>query len=131
MSSPYIPAYDIQAFLSFLIRCPCTLILPSDLLIFNCRILNQHCTIQILLMHIHGGNLVIIISCIIVNSSVRITAGSINRYLMLSVIQFTAAPLLVQRAQNMEKLADTLLLSLPGNRVHLHKHRPDKSGLRR
>lgn len=47
----------------------------------------------------------IIVSCVIINAFIRITARGIDSNLVLSVFYLTAASLLVNRAEYMEKLA--------------------------
>ena len=68
---------------------------------------------------------------IIVNSLRRIAAGSIERDLILSVRHLAASSLLVNRIQNMEKLADTLRFAVSRDRVLLYKRHACKAGSRR
>ena len=69
------------------------------------------------MMHVHCRNLTIIVGCIIINSFACIAAGRIDGQLILSLSDLAAASLLVDRAQDMEKLSDALHLRVPGNRV--------------
>lgn len=82
------------------------LILQKDMLSFYKRIFDKNIAVQILMVHIHCGDLVIFIGSIIVNSLVSIAAGGVNGNFILALGYLTAASLLFYRAQDMEKLAD-------------------------
>ena len=79
----------------------------SDLFPFYGRIGIKLLTFQVRLVHIHSTDLVVVVSVIIVNSLIRITAGSIYRNLILVFSQLAAASLLVYAVKNVEKLAYT------------------------
>ena len=70
--------------------------------------------VQILLMHVHSTDLVIVIGSIVVDPLIRITAGSIQGNLVFPLSQPTAPPLLIDTAEDMEKLAYALLLRISG-----------------
>lgn len=106
------------------------LILHIYLLFLEQWIRNQPVTRQIFPVHIHSRNLTIFIGCIIIDSSVRIAAGAVDRHFILPFFILHAAPLLLHSAQNMEKLADTLHLRISGNRIHFCKCSFHKSGRR-
>ena len=95
---------------------------------FYQRITNQFAAIQILVVHIHSGNLAVFVSSVVINPFIRITAGAVNGNLILAVSQIYAAPLLCHRAQNMEKLADALRFRIPGYRIHFGKDCLHKTG---
>ena len=71
------------------------LILPPDLLYLNHFISDQFPSIQLHPVHIHRRDLMIFISRVIIDSSGRITAGGIQRYLILSFSHIAAASRLV------------------------------------
>ena len=79
----------------------------SDLFPFYGRIGIKLLTFQVRLVHIHSTDLVVVVSIIIVNNLLSITAGSIKRNLKHDFYQLAAAPLLVYAAKNVEKLAYT------------------------
>ena len=97
-----------------------------DLLIENQGITDESGAVQILPVHIHGCNLVVIIGSVVVNAFVSVAAGGINRNFVLIFLSLAAASLLVHTAKNVEELADTLFLGLAGYGVHLHKAGSDK-----
>ena len=53
-------------------------------------------------MHIHPGNLMIVISGIIIDSLICVTAGGVDRDLTITILKLAAAPLLVYGIQNMK-----------------------------
>ena len=84
------------------------LILPSDLLLCHKRITDQIFTFQIFMVHIHSGNLAVLISRVIIDSFVHIAAGAVYRNLVLTFTQADTALLLRHRTQDMKELTDTL-----------------------
>ena len=104
------------------------LILPLDLLFLNHRIAHQQTAVQIFLVHIYSGNLMIVISRIIVNTFIRIAAAGIKGNFIVTLPHITASSLLVNGAQNMKELADAFLLRISGNRIHFDKCAPYKTG---
>ena len=81
-------------------------------------------------MHIHSTDLVIVIGGIVIDALCSIAAGSIKRYFIFSISHIAAAALLLDRAENVEKLADALLFRTAGNGIHPSESGPDKTGLR-
>ena len=79
-----------------------------DLLIENQGITDESGAVQILPVHIHGCNLVVIIGSVVVNAFVSVAAGGIDGDLIFAAY-IAAAPLLIHRAQNVEKLADAFV----------------------
>lgn len=57
----------------------------------------------------------IIVSCVIINAFIRITARGIDSNLVFLVFYLTAASLLVNRAEYMEKLAYAFGFAFSGN----------------
>ena len=82
-------------------------------------------------MHVYCADLVVVIGCIIVNPFGSVEAGRVNRDLILSLRHLAAASLLINRTQNVEKLADAFLFRIPGNGIAFHKRHARKSRLRR
>ena len=107
----YIIKYELCKNIFSILTLPITtfsiLIPPADLLLFYQRIGDQLTSCQILPVHIHSADLVIVIGIILVDSLIRITTGGIQRDLILVLPKLAAASLLIHRPQNMEKLADT------------------------
>ena len=64
-------------------------------------------------MHVYCADLVVVIGCIIINPFGSVTAGRVNRDLILSLRHLAAASLLIDRAQNVEKLADAFCFRIP------------------
>ena len=87
---------------------------PVDLFSLNQRISEKLGIVQITMVHIHTCDLVVFVCCIIIDSFICITAGSVERDLILAICNFTAAPLLIDRSENVEKLADALCLAVAG-----------------
>ena len=77
-----------------------------DLLLLNQRIAHQPRTGQGFMVHIHSSDLTVFISRIIINAFACIAARSIKRYFIFSISHIAAAALLLDRAENVEKLAD-------------------------
>ena len=69
------------------------------MLSFYKRIFDKSIAVQILMVHIHCGDLVIFIGSIIVNSLVSIAAGGVNGNFILALGYLTAASLLFYRSQ--------------------------------
>ena len=80
-----------------------------DLLLLNQGIAHQPRTGQGFMVHIHSSDLTVFISRIIINAFACIAARSIKRYFIFSISHIAAAALLLDRAENVEKLADALL----------------------
>ncbi len=85
------------------------------------RIRDKLITVKVFFSHIDSGDAVIIVSCVIINAFIRITARGIDSNLVLSVFYLTAASLLVNRAEYMEKLAYAFGFAFFGNGVSLYK----------
>ena len=73
-------------------------VLPVYRFVRKKRVTDQITGIQIFSVHINCTDLVIVISCIIVDSAAGIAAGSIKCDLILPIGHLTAATLLVNRA---------------------------------
>ena len=101
-----------------------------DLLLLNQGIAHQPRTGQGFMVHIHSSDLTVFISRIIINAFACIAARSIKRYFIFSISHIAAAALLLDRAENVEKLADALLFRTAGNGIHPSESGPDKTGLR-
>ena len=105
------------------------LILPFDLLSQNQGIADQIACVQIPMAQVNRGNLVIIVGGVIIDSLIGVTAAGIDGDLIAAMFNLTAASLLVDRAQNVEKLADAFRFGIPGYRVHPGKGYPYEPGL--
>ena len=105
------------------------LILHSNLLTRNKRVTGKASAVKLFFMHIHRRNLVIFVGGVVIYSLVRITARSIKGYFVFPFCHLTTAPLLVNRALNLEKLAYAFVFRVPRNRVHFGKGNPYKAGL--
>ena len=91
----------------------------------------QFLSVQVGLMHVYSADLVVIIGGVVVNAPVRVAAGGIEGDLVFSLSQVAAAALLVHGAENVEELADALLLALSAPGIQLRKGHPNKPGLGR
>ena len=60
------------------------------------------------MMHVYGGNLVVFVGCVVVDSFGGVAAGGVERVLKAVVTGAGTAPVLRHRAKNMEALADAL-----------------------
>ena len=74
------------------------------------RIANQRRSIQFLPVHIHRGDLVIVVGLVIINALIRIAAGGIQSDLISPLPQPAAATGLADGTQNVKKLADAFRL---------------------
>ena len=110
---------------------PLSRILYGDTLLRNRGIADKAPALQVLPVHIHADNAVVIIGGVVVNAPVRVAAGGIEGDLVFSLSQMAAAALLVHGAENVEELADALLLALSAPGIQLRKGHPDKPGLGR
>ena len=81
-------------------------------------------------MHIYAAYLMIIIGGIIIDSLIRISAGGIEGYLVLAVAESAAPALLINAAENVEKLSYALLLRIARDGIHPNESRADESRLR-
>ena len=78
------------------------------------RIADKGAAIEVFFVHIYCGYLVVIVGCIVVNSFVGVAAGRIDRYFVLVLREMATASLLVNRAENVEKLADAFGFAVAG-----------------
>ena len=83
--------------------------------------------IEVFFVHIYGGYLVVVVGCIVVNAFVGVAAGRIDCYFVLALSKMATAALLVNRAENVEKLAHTLCLALSRKRGHFCKSNTNKA----
>ena len=107
----------------------CVSVLHGNLLALHQRIAGQLAAVQIFPVHIHGGNLVVAVGGVVVNALVGVAAAGVKGDFVLAAVQLTAAALLLDRMQNVEKLPDALGLTVTGFGVHPHKGGADKAGL--
>ena len=82
--------------------------------LFQQRIARKLASVQILTVHIDRAYLVIVIGGVIVYPAAGVAARGIYGYLILAVRDLAAAALLIDGAENVEKLADALLLGVAG-----------------
>lgn len=87
--------------------------------------------LQVLPAHIHGGDSAGIIGGVVVNTSVLIAAGGVDRNVRATVCQHQAASGPLYRGQDVENLADAAIFILGGNAVSPDKGRFYKPGRRR
>ena len=69
-------------------------------------------------MHIHAGDPMVVVSVVVVDSSVGVTAGSVQGDLILVCTKSATAALLVYAAEDVEKLADAFEFGVAGSGVH-------------
>ena len=80
-------------------------------------------------MQLHGGELPVVVGDVVIGARVRIAAGGVDGAHILPVRQAHAALGLLHRAQDVEKLADLLLLRGAGTGIVQCKGGPDEAGL--
>ena len=100
-----------------------------NLLLADKGIPNQEHIIQFLLAHVYRRNLMIIVGCIVIDSFVRVAAGSVDRRFILLICNLTASSGLINGSQNVEELTDAFPFGSFGDRIHFYKSRSDKAGL--
>ena len=61
-------------------------------------------------VQVNGADLMVIVGRVVIDPLIRIAAGGVERDLVLALAQLAAAALLVHAAENVEKLAHTLIL---------------------
>lgn len=76
--------------------------------------MGEGAALQIGAVHIYGGNLRVAVGGVVVDAAGGIAAGGINSDLILAGGHLTAAAYLLHGAENVEKLADALLLGVAG-----------------
>ena len=96
-------------------------VLHPDLLSLYQFVGSQLLRVQIGMVHVHRGNLAVLIGRVIINSPVQIAAGAVNRILAdRTAVRIRPKPaaafLLLYRPENLEKLTDArgLRLRSPG-----------------
>ena len=85
------------------------------------RIADKALTVKVFAVHINAADLPVIISGVIINTAVGVTAGGIDRADKTPVLQQHASVGLFHRTKYMEKLADAFFCGKNGRRVQLHK----------
>ena len=103
------------------------LILIPHLLFRNRLVNDQAVAIQIFLTHIHGGDLVVIVGGVVVNSLAYIAAAGLEGDLIFLFLQTAQSPLLVYAAENVEELADGVQFIVRGQRMELCESHAHKS----
>ena len=94
-------------------------------------IADQLGAIQIGAVHIHCGDLRVFIGGIVVNTPVGIPAGGINGDFKVAGGDFTAAPNLIYRSENMEEPADAFFFAIAADGIiagKCHPHKPCVGG---
>lgn len=111
---------------------PCNIcsILPKNAAVREHGITNQLVAPEILTVHIDRRNSAVIIRCVVINSLACIAAGGVNRDFVFAVGNLAAAPLLFDRAENVEKLTDAFFFRIARDGIHLSEGDPNKSGRR-
>ena len=77
-------------------------------------------SIQILIVHVHGTYLMVVIGRVVHDALISVVARGLERYLELSGLHLTAAPLLIDTSEDMEELADAFRFPLSRKGVQLH-----------
>ena len=103
------------------------LILIPHLLFRNRLVNDQAVSIQILLVHIYGGDLMVIVGGVVVNPLAYIAAAGVEGDLIFLFLQTAQSPLLVYAAENVEELADGVQFIVRGQRMELCKSHAHKS----
>ena len=103
--------------------------LLPDLPLRHSGIADESVPVQVLPVHVHGGDLPVIVGGVVVDPPVRVPAGGVQGHLIGPVRHLAAAALLLHGAQDVKHLAHALPLSRPGQGVQPGKRGPDKSGL--
>lgn len=86
--------------------------------------------VEIFRVHVHCADAGIVIGGVIIDATIRIAAGSVDRDLILPLGDLTTAARLLYRAENMKELAHTRILILARYRMRTHKCRTDEAGCR-
>ena len=90
---------------------------------------HQGVSVQVFPVHIHCGDLMLIVGGVIVNALVGVAATGVNGVFVFARRNLTAALLLLDRAENVEQLADAAGFILLRMGVVSHKCGPHKAGL--
>ena len=72
----------------------------------------------------------VLVGRVVVDALLRVATGGVERDLVLALADVAAAALLIDRAEDVEELADALHLRIAGNRVHLRVGHAHKARLR-
>ena len=92
--------------------------------------MHRNTSVKIFSVHVHRRDLAVGICGVVINSTACITAGGVDRDLIFSFCNLTAAALLLYRAEDVEELADTAHLVVGRFRVAPGKSHFDKAGHR-
>ena len=106
----------------------CDLILVENLTFRNWCVCGKFGHVKVGFVHINRTNLMVVIGGVVVDSLVGIAAGSVNCDFILSVCDLTTTSLLVNRTENVEKLAHTLAFAVTRNGVELCERNLCKTG---
>ena len=91
-------------------------------------IANQSICVQILMVYIYSTDLMVFISCIIIDSFCCVAAGCVERDLIFIFGYFAASSLLIYRAEDVEELADAFKFGVAGSGIHFGEGYFGKSG---
>ena len=72
----------------------------------------------------------VLVGRVVVDALLRVAAGGVKRDLVFALADVAAAALLIDRAEDVEELADALHLRIAGNRVHLRERHAHEARLR-
>ena len=106
------------------------LILVINLFDFDDLILVEFSGVEVDVMKVDGGNLVVVISCIIENTLLKVVAGTIKSVFVFVVTEVAAAVLLVDRVEDVEELANATHLVVGGEGMEFGKGSFDEARLR-
>lgn len=85
-----------------------------NLLDLNNRIFGEVGGVKVDVMEIDGGNLMIVVSCVVENTLFEVVTRTVKRMLIFVVTEIAAAVLLVDGMKNVEELADATHLVISG-----------------
>ena len=80
------------------------------------------------MVHIYSTDLMVFISCIIIDSFCCVAAGCVESNLIFAFCYFAAATLLIYGAEDVEELADAFEFGVAGSGVHFGEGYFGKSG---
>ena len=80
------------------------------------------------MMHVYGGNLVVFVGCIVVDSFGGVAAGGVEGDFVFVLVYFAAATLLIYGAEDVEELTDAFEFGVAGSGVHFCEGNFSKTG---
>lgn len=99
-----------------------------DLLRVDDGLMGEDGGFEIGFRQINGGNLVIMVGCVIKDAFVKVVAGGVERVFVLVVAEIAATILLFDRVKDMEELVDAGKLVAGGEGIKLGEGGFGKAG---